>query len=82
MTCAVSLTWGFRYNIDPFDSHSDEEVWRALERANLKEKVGMTSEQEDDDLPPGLLRQGPAVDGGGGRGREFLGGGETVDMPG
>ena len=28
-----------RYNIDPFDKHADEEVWRALERANLKKKV-------------------------------------------
>ena len=28
-----------RYNIDPFDKHTDEEVWRALERANLKNKV-------------------------------------------
>ena len=29
----------FRYNIDPFDAHTDEEVWRAIERANLKKKV-------------------------------------------
>ena len=28
-----------RYNVDPFDAHTDEEVWRALERANLKKKV-------------------------------------------
>ena len=28
-----------RYNIDPFNAHSDEDVWRALDRANLKEKV-------------------------------------------
>merc|ERR1719370_1372206 len=28
-----------RYNIDPFDSHTDQEVWRALEESNLKEKV-------------------------------------------
>ena len=28
-----------RYNIDPFDNHTDEEVWRAIEEANLKEKV-------------------------------------------
>ena len=26
----------FRYNLDPFDKHSDEEVWGALEAANLK----------------------------------------------
>merc|ERR1712156_261764 len=30
-----------RYNVDPFDAHTDEEVWRALERANLKKKVAM-----------------------------------------
>ena len=28
-----------RYNVDPFDAHTDEEVWRAIERANLKKKV-------------------------------------------
>ena len=28
-----------RYNVDPFDAHTDEEVWRALERANLKKKA-------------------------------------------
>ena len=28
-----------RYNIDPFDSHTDEEVWKAIEASNLKEKV-------------------------------------------
>jgi len=28
-----------RYNIDPFDAHSDAEVWQALERAHLKAKV-------------------------------------------
>ena len=33
------LTAARRYNIDPFDAHTDEEVWRALERANLKKKV-------------------------------------------
>merc|ERR1719305_63448 len=28
-----------RYNIDPFDTHTDEEVWCAIEASNLKEKV-------------------------------------------
>jgi len=34
-----------RYNVDPFDAHTDEEVWRALERANLKKKVADDSSQ-------------------------------------
>jgi len=34
-----------RYNLDPFDKHSDEEVWGALEAANLKEKVGTEGKQ-------------------------------------
>ena len=34
-----ALTKISRYNVDPFDAHTDEEVWRALERANLKKKV-------------------------------------------
>ena len=32
-------TKNLRYNVDPFDAHTDEEVWRAIERANLKKKV-------------------------------------------
>ena len=28
-----------RYNLDPFDTHTDEELWDALERSNLKAKV-------------------------------------------
>ena len=28
-----------RYNIDPFDQASDQEVWLALEKAHLKEKI-------------------------------------------
>ena len=34
-----------RYNIDPFNAHSDEDVWRALDRANLKEKVANEGNQ-------------------------------------
>ena len=34
-----------RYNIDPFDNHTDEEVWRAIEEANLKEKVSGENRQ-------------------------------------
>ena len=40
-----------RYNIDPFDAHTDEEVWRALERANLKKKVTGVDEEESYRLP-------------------------------
>lgn len=29
-----------RWNLDPFDEHSDESVWRALEQAHLKDFVG------------------------------------------
>jgi len=36
-----------RYNIDPFDSHTDEEVWRAIEASNLKEKVCAENKQLD-----------------------------------
>ena len=34
-----------RYNIDPFNAHSDEDVWRALDRSNLKEKVANEGSQ-------------------------------------
>ena len=29
-----------RYNIDPFSRATDAEVWRALEEANLRDKMG------------------------------------------
>ena len=28
-----------RYNLDPFHTHTDEEVWMALERAHLKDAI-------------------------------------------
>ena len=28
-----------RYNLDPFDEHSDERIWEVLGKAHLKEKV-------------------------------------------
>ena len=28
-----------RVNLDPFETHTDEQLWNALERANLKEFV-------------------------------------------
>ena len=36
-----------RYNIDPFDKHTDQEVWRAIEESNLKEKVCAENKQLD-----------------------------------
>jgi len=32
-----------RYNLDPFHTHDDEEVWSALEKAHLKAKVKASS---------------------------------------
>ena len=29
----------FRYNLDPFDKYSDDELWTALERAHLKDTI-------------------------------------------
>jgi len=28
-----------RYNLDPFETHSDDDIWNALEIAGLKAKV-------------------------------------------
>ncbi|XP_076266257.1 multidrug resistance-associated protein 1-like isoform X4 [Rhynchophorus ferrugineus] len=36
---AVLFSGSLRMNLDPFDSHSDEEVWRSLEHAHLKSFV-------------------------------------------
>lgn len=30
-----------RYNLDPFKQHSDKELWKALEKAHLREMVGV-----------------------------------------
>ena len=30
----------FRYNLDPFDKYSDDELWTALERSHLKDTIG------------------------------------------
>ena len=35
-----------RYNLDPFDVHSDEQVWRALEHAHIQKAISA--------LPDGL----------------------------
>ncbi|XP_030761803.1 multidrug resistance-associated protein 1 isoform X2 [Sitophilus oryzae] len=36
---AVLFSGSLRMNLDPFDTHSDEEVWRSLEQAHLKSFV-------------------------------------------
>ncbi|XP_044754617.1 multidrug resistance-associated protein 1 isoform X4 [Coccinella septempunctata] len=36
---AVLFSGSLRMNLDPFDAHSDEEVWKALEQAHLKSFV-------------------------------------------
>lgn len=33
---AVLFSGSLRINLDPFENHSDEEIWRALEHAHLK----------------------------------------------
>ncbi|VVC94160.1 unnamed protein product [Leptidea sinapis] len=35
----VLFSASLRYNLDPFDSYSDDEIWRALEQVELKEAV-------------------------------------------
>ncbi|XP_020285956.1 multidrug resistance-associated protein 1 isoform X1 [Pseudomyrmex gracilis] len=45
----VLFSGTLRLNLDPFDSYSDEEVWRALEHAHLKSFVK--------NLPNGLLHE-------------------------
>ncbi|CAB1343381.1 unnamed protein product, partial [Coregonus sp. 'balchen'] len=34
------ITWTLRMNLDPFETFSDEEIWRVLELSHLKEYVG------------------------------------------
>lgn len=36
---AVLFSGSLRMNLDPFDKHSDNEVWEALEHAHLKQFV-------------------------------------------
>ncbi|XP_041482958.1 multidrug resistance-associated protein 5-like isoform X1 [Lytechinus variegatus] len=34
-----------RYNLDPFDEHSDESIWRALERTHMKDTISKLDQQ-------------------------------------
>ncbi|XP_014486459.1 PREDICTED: multidrug resistance-associated protein 1 isoform X2 [Dinoponera quadriceps] len=45
----VLFSGTLRMNLDPFDDHSDDEIWRALEHAHLKSFVK--------NLPSGLLHE-------------------------
>ncbi|XP_032672071.1 multidrug resistance-associated protein 1 isoform X3 [Odontomachus brunneus] len=45
----VLFSGTLRLNLDPFDNHSDEEIWRALEHAHLKSFVK--------NLPSGLIHE-------------------------
>lgn len=33
------FTGSVRFNVDPFETYSDEEVWRALDRAHIGQHV-------------------------------------------
>eukprot|EP00058_Branchiostoma_floridae_P006725 XP_002592213.1 hypothetical protein BRAFLDRAFT_84642 [Branchiostoma floridae] len=43
-----------RYNLDPFDAHSDEEVWGALERVHMADRIGYL----DDKLESPVVENG------------------------
>ncbi|XP_066299992.1 ATP-binding cassette sub-family C member 5-like [Branchiostoma lanceolatum] len=43
-----------RYNLDPFDAHSDEEVWGALERVHMADRIGYL----DDKLEAAVVENG------------------------
>ena len=40
----VLFSGTLRINLDPFNSHTDDDVWRALETAHLSEFVGGLAE--------------------------------------
>ena len=43
----VLFTGSVRFNLDPFQEHSDEEVWMALERAFLRDHIERQPERLD-----------------------------------
>ncbi|KAI8900330.1 P-loop containing nucleoside triphosphate hydrolase protein [Globomyces pollinis-pini] len=48
----VLFSGTFRRNLDPFNSYTDNDIWNALEKANIKEKVVETGGLE------GLIQEG------------------------
>ena len=50
----VLFSGNFRRNLDPFNAHSDLELWTALEKANIKDKI----------FECGGLEEGEVLDGG------------------
>ena len=49
----VLFSGSLRMNLDPFDGHSDEEVWRALELAHLKSFVSGLPDKLDHECSEG-----------------------------
>ena len=49
----IMFSGTIRYNLDPFDAFGDEDVWKALERAHLKETVKTTFGGLDYDVGEG-----------------------------
>jgi len=35
----IIFVYFFRYNLDPFNSYTDEEIWSALEKCHMKQTV-------------------------------------------
>lgn len=37
--CGTMLLFVYRYNLDPFNNYTDEEIWDALEKTYMKDSV-------------------------------------------
>lgn len=37
--CGPALLFVYRYNLDPFNNYTDEEIWEALEKTYMKDSV-------------------------------------------
>lgn len=49
----VLFSGTLRFNLDPFHRHKDEEIWRALEYANLKEFAEANSAKLEHEITEG-----------------------------